>query len=221
MVERARRAGKGPEGAPTSKKKMGTMKTTTTRHATSTTTTSLAKAAIAAALAATLTVLPAAPALAEGTDDAQATPVEMGDQSADDEAWDGTADEQGFATDATQYEGTGDATSYVTGTDGSAYDSSWWCRRVSPTDALSAAEDYFGVYDWSDWGYQVGRFRGTPAYRIVIDSDDHWGPWSPWGCDHGSYDAAYGSWGWWGTTRYVAFIDYFTGRVIAGYVTRA
>ena len=87
-----------------------------------------------------------------------------------------------------------------------AYGPRWWYRRVSPQRAFWAAEDYFDVDDFDDWDYQVGRYRGIPAYRVTIDD---YGDWRPYG-DYGGH-----LWG----TRYVAFVNYFTGRVIDGYVT--
>ena len=176
------------------------------------TSTTIAMGILAAALAGALSIAPAAPALAEeAPDQGQQPAVALDDASADEGSWDATATEDGFAADAGSYAGQlgvdeGSANG-VNGTDGvgaSQNGMDWWHRRVSPWDALRSAEDYFGVYDYSDWDYQIGRFRGIPAYRVVIDADGGWQPWNPY------------YWG--GTTRYVAFVNYFTGRVIAGYV---
>jgi hypothetical protein len=177
------------------------------------TSTTIAMGILAAALAGALSLEAAAPAFAdEATPDQEAqAQVAQGDAAADEGAWDATATEDGFAADAGSYAGQlgvdeGSANG-VNGTDGvgaSQNGIDWWRRRVSPWDALESAQAYFGVYDYSDWDYQIGRFRGIPAYRVVIDADGGWQPWNPY-C-------------WGGTTRYVAFVNYFTGRVIAGYV---
>ena len=189
------------------------MKTTTTSttNTTKTTTRSCARAAIAAAIAAALSLGATAPAIAEEANPAVPAEdqqfVQAGDAS-DEQGWDASADENGFGSDANALvEDDGTAADGQSADDlESAYGANWWYRRVSPQMALWSAEDYFGVYDYDSWDYATGRYRGIPAYRVVIDDYDGWQPWE-------------GTGRWWGGTRYVAFVNYFTGRVIDGYVT--
>ena len=186
-----------------------------TKNTSSTSTaSSIAKAAVAAALAGALSMGAAAPAIALADEGApsQQTTVEQGDGQADEQAWDGSADESGFAADAGSYAADAGVAGAENGAangaengavDGShgPYDPDWWYRRVAPWQAFSSAEYYFGIGDYDSWDYAIGRYRGIPAYRIVIECGDHWRPWQPWGM----------------ATRYVAFVNYFTGNVIAGY----
>ena len=187
------------------------MKKTT---ATTKTTRTLARAAIAGALAGALSLGAAAPALAW-----EASNVAPADNAAaaqsDEQGWDAGADEGGFGADANSLAENGGAVADDNGADGASanatdlagtYGPNWWYRRVTPQRALWAAEGYFGVDDYDGWDYQVGRYRGIPAYRVTIDD---YGDWRPYG-DYGGH-----LWG----TRYVAFVNYFTGRVIDGYVT--
>ena len=169
----------------------------------------VAMAVVAAALAGALSIGSAMPALAEeAPDQGQQPAVALDDATADEGAWDATATEDGFAADAGSYAGElGVDEGSANGTDGANASQNgvdWWRRRVSPWNALQSACDYLGVYDYDNWDYQVGRFRGIPAYRIELVVDAGWHSWNPY------------YWG--GTTRYVAFVNYFTGRVIAGYV---
>ena len=189
------------------------MKTTAT---TTKTTRTLAMAAIAGALAGALSLGAAAPALAQG--EGNAAPADNAAAQSDEQGWDASADEGSFGADAdTLVENDGavadDSADGTNATDATsaadlsnAYGPRWWYRRVSPQRALWAAEGYFDVDDFDDWDYQVGRYRDIPAYRVTIDD---YGDWRP-------YDDCGGHlWG----TRYVAFVNYFTGRVIDGYET--
>jgi uncharacterized low-complexity protein len=182
------------------------MKTTTK------TTRTLAMAAIAGALAGALSLGTAAPALAEDTN--TAVPVEEAIRQSNEQGWDASADEGSFGADADTLVENDSAVADDNGTDGAnatdlagAYGPRWWYRRVNPQRALWAAEDYFDVDYYDDWDYQVGRYRGIPAYRVTIDDYRNWRPYDD------SDGHLYG-------TRYVAFVNYFTGRVIDGYVTR-
>jgi hypothetical protein len=190
----------------------------------------IAMATVAAALAGTLSMGTALPALAEeaAPDQSQQPIVAQDDATADEGAWDATADESGFAADATTTYAPelGATQDDLAGTDGNG----WWWRRVSPTDALQSAEGYFGIYGYDDWDFQVGRFQGIPAYRVEIDVDSDWHGPCPyvWGQDGNATDDAegngvgcgrHGGWQpWGGTTRYVAFVNYFTGQVMGAYV---
>lgn len=183
------------------------MKTTVTK-----TTRTLAMAAIAGALAGALSLGTAAPALAQ--EEGNAAPAENAAAAqSDEQGWDASADEGSFGADADTLVENDSAVADDNGTDGAnatdlsnAYGPRWWYRRVSPQRALWAAEGYFDVDYLDDWDYQVGRYRGIPAYRVTIDD---YGDWRPYG-DYGGH-----LWG----TRYVAFVNYFTGRVIDGYET--
>jgi hypothetical protein len=162
-----------------------------------------AVAVVAAALAGALSIGSAMPALAEeAPDQGQQTTVALDDASADEGAWDATATEDGFSADANTYAPEVDVNQNDLGSTDATGGSNWWWRRVSPWDALQSAERYLGIYDCDNWDYQIGRFRGTPAYRIEIDTND----WQPWG------------YYWHGAPRYVVFVNYFTGRVMAAYV---
>lgn len=162
----------------------------------------MAAATVAAVLAGALTVGSALPALAEeaAPDECQQQPIVVQDDAtADEGAWDATADENGFGADATATYAP-ELAAAQGDLDGAA-GCGWWRCRVSPTDALSAAEEYFSIWDFGDWNYQIGRFRGIPAYRIEIDGVDDYAPWGQRRID----------------LRSVAFVDYFTGEVIDGY----
>ena len=170
------------------------------------TATTIAMGILAAALAGALSIGQAAPAFADeqAPDQAGQQQVALDDASADEGAWDATATEDGFSADASSYAGQlGVDANGTGGADASQNGVDWWRRRVSPWDALESACDYLGFYDYDSWDYQVGRFRGTPAYRIEIDVDGGWHDWNPY------------YWG--GRTRYVVFVNYFTGRVMAAY----
>ena len=190
-------------------------------------------ATVAAALAGALSMGTALPALAEeaAPDQSQQPIVAQDDATADEGAWDATADESGFAADATTTYAPelGATQDDLEGVDGNG----WWWRRVTPWDALRDAQGYFGVYDYDNWDFQVGRFRGIPAYRVEIDVDDDWRGPQPhpyvWGQDGNDTDANadangvdcgwHGGWcPWGGTTRYIAFVNYFTGQVMGAYV---
>ena len=196
----------------------------------------IAMATVAAALLGAISMGTALPALADEDPGQGQQPdfVSQDDASADEGAWDATADENGVSSDATTTYAPelGATQDDLAGVDGNG----WWWRRVSPTDALHSAQGYFGVYDFDDWNYQTGRFCGTPAYRIEIDVDNGWYDPDPHpivygqdGADNaGSDDSAsgvgcgrHGRGGWypWSTTtRYVAFVNYFTGQVMGAYV---
>ena len=165
-------------------------------------------AVVAVALAGVISVGAAAPALAEdeAPDQAQQPEVALDDATTDEGSWDSTAQEDGFAVDANVYAPEVFADQNGLGSPDAAFGTDWWWRRMSPWDALQSAEDYLGIYGFDDWDYQTGRFRGTPAYRIEIEVNDGWRPWGR---------------RWYGTMRYVVFVNYFTGNVLAAYVDYA
>lgn len=161
----------------------------------------IATMTIAAALAGALSMGAALPAFAEeaAPDQGQPAIVAQDDATTDESAWDATADEDGFSTDATNTYATdlGATQDDLSGTAGNG----WWWRHVSPTDARSAAENYFSIWNFVDWDFQVGRYHGIPAYRIEIDGVDDYAPWGQRVMN----------------IRSVAFVNYFTGEVIDGY----
>ena len=170
------------------------------------------KTAVAMALAGALSVGAAAPALAmaEETVPDGGQVAAQGDAAADESGFE-ESDEGAFGADATEYlsaPGGADANGVdANGTDANGY--GWWYRRVTPWQALSATQGYFGVWNFDDWDYKTGFFRSIPAYRVEIDVDGGWNPYSPY--------SPYSPWRY-GRTRYVAFVNYFTGAVITGYV---
>ena len=171
-------------------------------------TSTIAMGILAAALAGALSIGSTAPALAEeAPDQGQQPAVALDDAATDVGAWDATATEDGFAADASSYAGElGVDEGSANGTDGANASQNgvdWWRRRVSPRDALERACDYLELYDYDSWDWQVGRFRGTPAYRIELDVNAGQHAWNPY------------YWG--GTTHYIVFVNYFTGRVMAAY----
>lgn len=181
----------------------------------------IGKAAVVAAIAAAISLGAQAPAiaLADGWQPAQEQGAAGPDAAADEAGWDATASEDGFAADASALPGAADNAS--AGADQNGH--GWWWRRVTPEEALDAAQGYFGVWDCDYWNFQVGRYRGIPAYRVEFDSDDCWRPSGGWQPGAGQQPEGcqqpQGGWQpWCGEAHYVAFVNYFTGSVICGYV---